>query len=176
MLFYQFINFLSSIFLVKNLGPLHYFLGIELIRTSSGLFLSQSKYISDLLKRTNMHLSKFVSTPMTTSKPLNSLDGCTFDDPQLYRSVVGSLQYLAFTRPNVSSAINRVCQYMHNPSLSHWQAVKRILRYLSHTQHLDLFFLPIILRLLLLMLMLIGLVILMTVSLLEVSVFILVHT
>lgn len=55
------------------------------------------------------------------------------DDPSLYRSVVGNLQYLSFTRPNLAFSVNKVCQYTHAPRLSHWQAVKRILRYLQHT-------------------------------------------
>lgn len=86
-----------------------------------------------------MHLSNSVSTPMSTTEPLKSLDSCTFDDLELYYSVVGSLQYLVFTRQNVSFAINHVCQYMHNPRLLHWQAIKSILHYLNHTKHFCLF-------------------------------------
>ncbi|KAF5470623.1 hypothetical protein F2P56_011125 [Juglans regia] len=77
---------------------------------------------------------------MSTSVKLTALDGCSFEDPSLYRSVVGSLQYLAFTRPDISYAVNCVCQYMHSPRLPHWQAVKRILRYLHHTKSLGLHF------------------------------------
>ena len=55
------------------------------------------------------------------------------DDATEYRSVVGALQYLTITRLNISYAVNRVCQYLHAPRTSHWSAVKRILRYLSHT-------------------------------------------
>ncbi|XP_041009156.1 uncharacterized mitochondrial protein AtMg00810-like [Juglans microcarpa x Juglans regia] len=136
----QFIASLSKYFPVKDLGLLHYFLGIEVHRTSSGLFLSQTKYITDLLKRTNMHNCKAVSTPMSSSEKLTVLDGCTYEDPQWYRSVVGSLQYLAFTRLDISFAVNRVCQFMHNPRLPHWSAVKRILRYLNNTRQLGLSF------------------------------------
>jgi hypothetical protein len=55
------------------------------------------------------------------------------EDPSLYRSTVGSLQYLSLTRPDLSFVVNRVCQFMHRPLKPHWQAIKRILRYLQHT-------------------------------------------
>lgn len=65
------IIFLGSHFSIKNLGPVHFFLGIKLTQTSSGLFLSQSKYIVDLLQCTNMHLSKFVFISMSMYEPLS---------------------------------------------------------------------------------------------------------
>lgn len=71
--------------------------------------MSQSHYISDLLIHTNMHQSKPVSTPMSTLAMLSALEGSSFEDPQLYRNVVGSLQYLSFTRPDISFAVNKVC-------------------------------------------------------------------
>ncbi|KAF5442297.1 hypothetical protein F2P56_034969 [Juglans regia] len=126
----DFISSLKQYFPIKDLGFLNYFLGIEVSRTQSSLCLSQSKYIDDLLIRTHMHDSKPVNTPMSITK-LTALDGPTFDDPHWYRSVVGNLQYLAFTRPDISFAVNHVCQYMHSPRLPHWKAVKRILRYLN---------------------------------------------
>jgi len=55
------------------------------------------------------------------------------EEPSLYRSTVGSLQYLSLTRPDLAFAVNRVCQFMHRPTKLHWQAVKRTLRYLKHT-------------------------------------------
>ncbi|KAB1222289.1 hypothetical protein CJ030_MR2G016170 [Morella rubra] len=79
-----------------------------------------------------MSTAKPVQTPMPTSAPLNALDGVAFEDSTLYRSVISSLQYLAFIRPDLSFAVNRVCQHMHLPRVPHWQVVKRILRYLHH--------------------------------------------
>lgn len=107
----DFIASLSLYFPVKDLGQLHYFLGVEVHYLSSGLFLSWSKYIADLLFCTNMHKSKSVSTPMTTSVRLTAFDGPTFEDPQLYQSIVGSRQYLSFTRLDISFAMNKVCHY-----------------------------------------------------------------
>lgn len=80
-----------------------------------------------------MSNSKPVSSTMSTSTKLSSLDGPTFKDFSLYRSVVRSLQYLVFTRPNISFVVNKVCQFMHFPMVLHWQAVKHILRYLRLT-------------------------------------------
>ncbi|KAF9661033.1 hypothetical protein SADUNF_Sadunf19G0025900 [Salix dunnii] len=70
---------------------------------------------------------------MSTTCHLSATEGTKFSDPTLYRQVVGSLQYLAFTRPDLSFAIHRVSKFMHEPLEPHWQAVKRILRFLKHT-------------------------------------------
>ncbi|KAL3846245.1 hypothetical protein ACJIZ3_003648 [Penstemon smallii] len=138
----ELISKLSIDFPVKNLGGLHYFLGIECSRTSLGLHISQRKYICDLLKRANMSSCKPVGSPMATSVKLYAFDSASFEDPTLYRSIVGSLQYLSFTRPDIAYSVNRVCQYMHAPCVSHWQSMKRILRYLKHTADHGLYFQP----------------------------------
>lgn len=120
---------LSELFPIKVLGPLHYFLGIEAKRSSSGIFISQTKYILDLLKKANLDGAKLCTTPLNTSKL--DRDFPLLDNPVEYRSLVGALQYLTWTRPNLSFTVNLVCQFMHSPTLSHFQAVKRIMRYLK---------------------------------------------
>jgi histone deacetylase 1/2 len=133
---------LQEDFAVKDLGSLHYFLGIEVSHQSDGLVLAQCKYIGDLLARTNMTASKGVPTPMLPTKKL-SLDGGELhssEDATRYRSVVGALQYLLLTRSDLSFCVNRVCQYMASPTTVHWAAVKRILRYLHATYDLGLRF------------------------------------
>jgi len=129
----ELLQLLSADFAVKDLGDLHYFLGVEVLKMDSGLLLSQKRYIMDLLKKTNMHEAKPITSPMASSSTLSAFTGAPMDDPSLYRSTVGSLQYLSLTRPDLSYAVNRVCQFMHRPLQPHWQAVKRILRYLKHT-------------------------------------------
>jgi hypothetical protein len=119
-------------FAVKELGDLNYFLGVEVLHLQSGLLLSQHRYILDLLKRTNMLEAKPITNPMSTSHTLSAFVGDPMDDPTLFRSTVGSLQYLSLTRPDLAFAVNRVCQFMHRPTKVHWQAIKRILRYLKH--------------------------------------------
>ncbi|KAG7536467.1 Integrase catalytic core [Arabidopsis suecica] len=130
---------LATRFSVKEHEDLHYFLGIEAKRVSQGLHLCQRKYIFDLLTRTNMLLAKPVTTPMATSPKLPLHSGTRLPDPKEYRAVVGSLQYLALTRPDLSYAVNRLSQFMHMPTTDHWNAVKRVLRYLAGTPNHGIF-------------------------------------
>nr|BAM42649.1 Polyprotein [Arabidopsis thaliana] len=124
---------LSQRFSVKEHEDLHYFLGIEAKRVPQGLHLSQRRYTLDLLARTNMLTAKPVATPMATSPKLTLHSGTKLPDPTEYRGIVGSLQYLAFTRPDLSYAVNRLSQYMHMPTDDNWNALKRVLRYLAGT-------------------------------------------
>jgi hypothetical protein len=133
------ISQLQQDFAVKDLGPLNFFLGVEAIKSDHGLYLSQRRYISDLLRKTNMHEAKPISSPMASSTSLSQFQGTPLSDPSSYRSTVGSLQYLSLTRPDIAFAVNKVCQFMTNPIDLHWSAMKRILRYLKHTSHHSLF-------------------------------------
>jgi histone deacetylase 1/2 len=126
------ISKLNTAFSLKDLGQLDYFLGIEVKHLPNGcLFLSQSKYVRDLLSRVKMDDSKGISTPMVGGQQLTKEGTSAFDDPTLYRSVVGALQYATITRPELSFSVNKVCQFMHTPMVEHWKVVKRILRYLK---------------------------------------------
>lgn len=87
------IEVLHTKFKLKNLGDVHYFLGIEVTRSGSDYVLSQKKYINELLLKTKMDESNACSTPMVVYPKLSRLDGVVFEDASLYRSVVGSLQY-----------------------------------------------------------------------------------
>ncbi|CAM8878063.1 unnamed protein product [Rhodiola kirilowii] len=136
----KFIALLGERFSLKDLGTLSYFLGVEVARTSLGLTLTQHKYINDLLRRVNMLDAKPVSTPMADKPPLAKSSGTLLEDATEYRMVVGSLQYLVFTRPNIAFAVNKLSQYMHQPTTEHWSAAKRILRYLCGTRNRGLFF------------------------------------
>lgn len=125
---------LNKQFALKDLGNLNYFLGIEVTYLSGGkIHLSQRKYIQDLLIKTKMQYAKSNSTPMTSGHKLMAFGSDPVQNAQLYRSVVGALQYITITRPEITYSVNRVCQFMHNPLEAHWQAVKKILRYLTGT-------------------------------------------
>lgn len=87
----------------------------------------------DLLHRTRMVDANPISTPMVSGPILSAYQGESFADVHLYRSVVGALQYVTLTRPEISYSVNKACQFMHAPTLLHWQLVKRILRYLKGT-------------------------------------------
>jgi hypothetical protein len=103
------IQHLSSIFELKDLGSLHYFLGIQVTRDSKGLHLSQAKYATALLQKHNMTTTKPISTPCTPNTRLSLHDGEKLHDPHAYRSLVGALHYLTFTRPDLSFAVHQVC-------------------------------------------------------------------
>jgi hypothetical protein len=120
----------SSQFSMKDLGDIHYFLGIEACRTPQHLLLTQSKYVLSLLSRLNMNNCKPASTLVASGKKLSLYDGTLLPDPSQYRSIVGAL---TFTRPDITYAVQQVCQFMHVPRDVHFQAVKRILRYLKRT-------------------------------------------
>ncbi|XP_022031417.1 uncharacterized mitochondrial protein AtMg00810-like [Helianthus annuus] len=107
-------------------------LGLEVTHTKLGLFLNQSKYAYDILSRAGLLDSKPVTTPLT-SKDVFTTDGQPFHDPTLYRSLVGALQYLTITRPELSYAVNQASQFLQNPNITHFQLVKRILRYVKGT-------------------------------------------
>ncbi|XP_030461333.2 uncharacterized mitochondrial protein AtMg00810-like [Syzygium oleosum] len=124
---------LSQEFAMKDLGPLHYFLGIEAHHRSDGTLLSQAKYVDSLLRKFDLVKVKPVSTPLASKTLLSANDGEVLASPTLYRQMVGALQYVSMIRPDISFAVNLVSQFMHQPRLPHLQAVKRIYRYLAGT-------------------------------------------
>jgi hypothetical protein len=127
------LSHMDSAFAVKNLCDLNFFLGIEVSTSSTGITLCQRRYILDILKRTNMTDAKPISSPMATTTHLSAFDGEVFDDPSLYRSMIGAFHYLSITRPDIAFVVNRLSQFMHKPLVPHWQATKRLLRYLKQT-------------------------------------------
>lgn len=122
-------------FALKDLGELHYFLGIEVSRVSNGTMLSQAKYASDILRRTGMLNCKPANTPMCTTEKLSAFEGAALgvEDATRYRSIVGALQYITLTRPDISFAVDKICRFLHAPTTTHWTTAKRILRYIKHT-------------------------------------------
>ncbi|GKE75831.1 putative RNA-directed DNA polymerase [Tanacetum coccineum] len=120
---------LGSAFALKDLGPLNNFLGIEIVPHVSDILLSQKKYILELLQSAGLCNCNPMSSPMVTSSSLST----AFSNPVKYRQVVGSLQYVTLSRPDIAFAVNKECQYMHAPTENHCSIVKRILRYLHGT-------------------------------------------
>lgn len=129
----KFIHNLASCVSLKDLGPLSYFLGVEVIPHPDGLFLSQSKYINDIFQRAHMLNSKPASTLITTNSPLKLNHGIPLSNPTSFRGIVEALQYLSMTRPDVAFVVNKLSQFMHAPTDIHWQALKRVLRCLPGT-------------------------------------------
>ena len=120
-------------FQTKDLGKLKYFLGIEIAQSSSGVVLSQRKYALDILEETGMLDCKPVDTPMDPNVKLIPRQGEPLGDPGRYRRLVGKLNYLTITRPNISFPVSIVSQFLQSPCDSHWDAVICILRYIKST-------------------------------------------
>ena len=116
---------------MKDLSLLKYFLGIEVSRSSEGIFLSQRKYALDLLQETGMSGCQPVDTPIEGLKLCVEPNQVSTDKGR-YQRLVGRLMYLAHTRPDLAYALSVVSQYMHNPGEQHMNAVMCILRYLKN--------------------------------------------
>jgi hypothetical protein len=111
-----FITRLNQEFATKDLGELNYFLGLETTRSTDGLFLCQSKYAHDILQRADLLDAKPVSTPFAANTIFSS-HGDPYTNPTHYRSLVGALQYLTITRPDISYAVNQVSSFFNNQLL-----------------------------------------------------------
>ncbi|GJU58423.1 ribonuclease H-like domain-containing protein [Tanacetum coccineum] len=132
---YRIISSLHQEFAMTDLGPLNYFLGILVTRDSSSLFLSQKKYVVEILEKAHMVNCNPSRTPVDTESK-QGVDGDPVCDPTLYRSL--SLQYLTFTRPDISYAVEQVCLHMHDNREPHLSPLKSILRYVQGTLHYGL--------------------------------------
>jgi transposase InsO family protein len=100
---------LNTVFDLKDLGTLHYFLGLQVSRTPISLYIKQTKYAYDLLKKHNMLNCKLASSPSCPNTRLSLHDGDPLTDPHGYRSMVGALHYLTFTRLDISFTVHQVC-------------------------------------------------------------------
>ena len=118
-------------FEMKDLSELKYFLGIEVSRSKKGIFLSQRKYVLDLLNVTGMTTYSPASTPMEENLKLCMHSNQVPANKEHYQRLVGRLMYLAHTRPDLAYAPSVVSQFIHSPSEEHMNAVIRILRYLK---------------------------------------------
>ncbi|XP_024164269.1 uncharacterized mitochondrial protein AtMg00810 [Rosa chinensis] len=138
----SFIDALGRGFDIKDLGPLHYFLGLQVTPHSNGLLINQLKYAHDILKKHDLLHNQPVSTPMSAKTVLTTHDGDLLANPTVFREMVGSLQYLTITRPDIAFAVNSVSQFMSHPRAPHLIAAKRILRYFKGTLGHGLSFSP----------------------------------
>ncbi|GJZ94671.1 ribonuclease H-like domain-containing protein [Tanacetum coccineum] len=128
-LLHRIISSLHLEFAMTDLGSLNYFLGISVARDSSGMFLSQKKYAVEILERAGMVNCNPSRTPVDTESKLGTI-GDVVSNPTMYQSLAGSLQYLTFTRLDISYAVQQVCLHMHDPQEPYFSALKRILRYI----------------------------------------------
>jgi hypothetical protein len=100
---------------MKDLGPLHHFLGISVEQQSDDLFLHQCQYARDILECADMSDCKPCSMPVDTQTKVSSDMGAPVSDPTSYHNLAGALQYLTFKRPDIAYAVQQVCLHMHDP-------------------------------------------------------------
>ena len=123
-------SFLHGQFHTNDLDMLKYFLGVEVMRSKSGIFLSQRKYVFYLLSETKKLAANPCHSPMAQSLHLTR-ENELFEDPERYRRLVGKLNYLTVTRPDIAYSISVISQYMSSPTVDHWTVVEHILYYLK---------------------------------------------
>ncbi|XP_024195747.1 uncharacterized mitochondrial protein AtMg00810-like [Rosa chinensis] len=133
---------LHNEFDMKDLGKLHFFLGLEIQYLPDGIFVSQLKYANDLIHKSGLDDCHIHTTPCKSGLKLLRDTGVPLQshDVTQFRSVVGCLQYLTFTRPDISYAVNSVCQFLHNPTDIHLYAARRILKYVKGTLHQGIYY------------------------------------
>ncbi|GKD24502.1 retrovirus-related pol polyprotein from transposon RE1 [Tanacetum coccineum] len=133
---------LHETFSIKDLGPLHYYLGIEILRNLTGITMSQRKYALELLQSGQVLNEKPAITTIDPQNPLNDTVGTPLPDPSHYRTLVGKLIYLTITRPDISLDAQLLSQFSHSPRITHMKALLRVLRYIKLSPGQALHFTP----------------------------------
>ena len=118
-------------FEMKELGMMHYFLGMEVWQSTNGVFLGQWKYTIEILKRFRMIDFKAIATPMASNLKLLCDASSESVDAMIYHQMIGSLMCLTNTRPHICFAVNTLSQFLTDPRQVHMVAAKHILRYLK---------------------------------------------
>ncbi|GKA04970.1 putative ribonuclease H-like domain-containing protein [Tanacetum coccineum] len=118
-------------FQMSSMRELTFFLGLQVTQKDNGIFISQDKYVDEILKKFGFSTIKTASTPMETSKSLMKDENAEDVDVHLYRSMIISLMYLTSSRPDIMFAVCACARFLVTPKVSHLHAVKRIFRYLK---------------------------------------------
>ncbi|GJU11739.1 putative ribonuclease H-like domain-containing protein [Tanacetum coccineum] len=131
---------MKSKFQMSSMGELTFFLGLQVKQKEDGIFISQDKYVAEILKKFDFANVKTASTPIETQKPLVKDEEASDVDVHLYRSMIGSLMYLTASRPDIMFAVCACSRFQVTPKSSHLSAVKRIFRYLKGKPKLGLWY------------------------------------
>ncbi|GKC25186.1 putative ribonuclease H-like domain-containing protein [Tanacetum coccineum] len=127
-------------FQMSSMGELTFFLGLQVKQQPDGIFISQDKYVADILKKFDFCSIKTATTPIVSNKPLVKDEDGVDVDVHVYRSMIGSLMYLTASRPDIMFAVCACARFQVTPKASHLNAVKRIFRYLKHQPKLGLWY------------------------------------
>ncbi|GJZ30373.1 retrovirus-related pol polyprotein from transposon TNT 1-94, partial [Tanacetum coccineum] len=133
-------DFPDRVYKMSSMGELTFFLGLQVQYKKDGIFISQDKYVVEILKKFRFTVVKTASTLMETQKPLLKDKDSKEVDVHMYRSMIGSLMYLTSSRPDIMFAVCACTRYQVNPKVSHLHAVKRIFRYLKGKPKLGLWY------------------------------------
>ncbi|GJT27023.1 putative ribonuclease H-like domain-containing protein [Tanacetum coccineum] len=136
----EFEKMMHKKFQMSSMGELTFFLGLQVKQKEDGIFISQDKYVTEILKKFSFTDVKTARTPMETQKPLLKDEDGKEVDVYMYRSMIGSLMYLTSSRPNIMFAVYAYARYQVNPKVSHLHAVKRVFRYLKGQPKLGLWY------------------------------------
>jgi hypothetical protein len=131
---------MANEFEMSMIGELSYFLGLQIKQVKNGIFVSQDKYIKDMLKKFEMEDAKAISTPMGTNGSLDSDTSGNMVDQKMYWSMIESLLYVTASRPDMMFSVCMCAKFQASPRESHLKATKSILRYLKHTQNVRLWY------------------------------------
>jgi hypothetical protein len=136
----EFGKMMSNEFEMSMIGELSFFLGLQIKQLKDGIFVSQSKYLKDMLKKFGLENAKSIKTPMATNGHLDLDEGGTIVDQKLFRSIIGILLYIIASRPDVMFSVCMCARFQASPREVHLKAAKRILRYLKHTPNIGLWY------------------------------------
>ncbi|GJZ17288.1 putative ribonuclease H-like domain-containing protein [Tanacetum coccineum] len=136
----EFEGLMHKKFQMSSMGELTFFLGLQVMQRDDGIFISQDKYVADILKKFDFSSVKTASTPIETNKALLKDEEAEDVDVHLYRSMIGSLMYLTASRPDIMFAVCACARFQVTPKVSHLHAVKRIFRYLKGQPKLGLWY------------------------------------
>ncbi|GJU45578.1 putative ribonuclease H-like domain-containing protein [Tanacetum coccineum] len=136
----EFEALMKSRFQMSSMGELTFFLGLQVKQKADGIFISQDKYVAEILKKFDFVNVKTASTPIETQKPLVKDEEASDVDVHLYRSMIGSLMYLTASRPDIMFAVCACSRFQVTPKTSHLSVVKRIFRYLKGKPKLGLWY------------------------------------
>ena len=136
----EFAYMMSEEYQMSMMGELKFFLGLQIRQQRNGIFISQEKYLKDVLRKFGMQDCKGVKIPMPTNGHLCTDENGIDFDHKVYRSMIGSLLYLCASRPDIMLSVCMCARFQAAPKESHHKAVKHILRYLAHTPTLGLWY------------------------------------